>query len=238
MGAIDWLHTLEFPNHTTKGRYDWRPYLHYFVPDNVKGKTLLDVGAGDGFFSFEFEKMGAAVTALDLASQDDRDNSKFGNLNKITQQRHKDSFAPGFNFAKRTLESNVKYITMNLYNLSDFENSYDIVFCNDVLLHLTDPFRALCAFCNVCKNTLVVSTPLYVSRKPIEVVGTSLLRKFPVSSFVGADRKNAFWLPNVKCMQDMVIGAGFKILETKVFRPKKEHAEYSGLRGIVVAVKE
>ena len=237
--AVDWLHTLELRGHTTKGRYNWQPYLHHFVLDELENRTVLDVGAGDGYFSFEFEKMGGKVTALDLPSQDERDNSKFGEMNKKTLQRHKDSFAPGFMLAKEILESDVEYITMNLYNLiSEDSKAFDVVFCNDVLLHLTDPFRALCAFKNVCRELLVIGTPLYEPKNLKEKMGAYLLNQFPIATFLGAGASNAFWLPNERCFQNFLIGAGFRIKKTVVFKPERRHAEYNGLRGVIAAVPE
>lgn len=69
--AIDqayWYHTIELPDgRTTAGEYDHRPYLaQYGFPASMAGMSALDVGAADGFFSFEFERRGAArVVAVD-----------------------------------------------------------------------------------------------------------------------------------------------------------------------------
>src|SRR5215470_2157961 len=40
------------------------------IPDDLTGKTVLDVGAWDGFFSFEFERRGARVLAIDTYAWD------------------------------------------------------------------------------------------------------------------------------------------------------------------------
>jgi len=235
--AIDWLHTMELHEYTTNGRYDWRPYLKKFIYEDLENKTALDIGAGDGFFSFEFEKMGAIVTALDLPSQDERDNSQFGVGNKKTPQRHQDSFTSAFMIAKEILESNVQHVTMNLYDLnSQHGEVFDVAFCNDVLLHLTDPFRALCAFRNVCKNLLVIGTPLYQPKNLMEMAGAYLLRRFPIAYFLGGGKSNAFWIPNERCLHDYVIGAGFRIKKTTAFKPARKHAEYAGLRGVIAAI--
>ena len=227
---IDWYHTIELNGVTTKGRYDWRPYLKYFEFSNLNNKTILDVGAGDGFFSFEFEKMGAIVTALDLSRQSERDNFQFGELNKKTVTSRKSNFHNAFEFARNNLGSKVQSSIMNLYNLG--EETFDVVFCNDVLLHFTDPVRALCVFSKICK-VLIVGTPLYEPRNIIE-----RLLSHSFATFLGASANHAFWLPNKKCFQDLVIGAGFKIKNTKVFKPQEKHFEYAGLRGIIVATNE
>lgn len=163
-----WYHTIELtPDFTTKGIYDWRPYWDKFNFGDLLGKTILDVGAGDGFFSFEFEKRGAKVTALDIPRQEDRDNVKIGVEGKYSEQalqrgRRSVEFKVKFNIAKELLGSKVEHIEMDLYDMSQ-ENIglFDIVFCNDVLLHLTDSLRALTRIRNVCREVAIISTPIY-----------------------------------------------------------------------------
>lgn len=67
LAEFEWYHTVELaPGVLTPGRYDHRRYLrHYELPDDLSGKTVLDIGAASGFFSFEFEKRGGRVTAVD-----------------------------------------------------------------------------------------------------------------------------------------------------------------------------
>src|SRR5262249_61156859 len=40
------------------------------IPDDLSGKTVLDIGAWDGYFSFEFERRGAHVLAIDTYAWD------------------------------------------------------------------------------------------------------------------------------------------------------------------------
>src|SRR4249920_631413 len=62
-----WYHTIELaPGIFTPGSRDCRTLLDLLdLPSNVAGKRVLDVGARDGYFSFEMEKQGAEVVALD-----------------------------------------------------------------------------------------------------------------------------------------------------------------------------
>src|SRR4029077_18879087 len=76
--AVDerfWDHTIELPDGTaTKGWFDLRPYVrHYGLPDDLTGLRALDVGCWDGFWSFELERRGAEVVALDLDREEDLD---------------------------------------------------------------------------------------------------------------------------------------------------------------------
>ena len=63
---IKWFHTMKLNGVTTKGLCDWRPYKHLFFLDNVKNSSVLDVGAGDGYFSFEMEKKELMLLLLKL----------------------------------------------------------------------------------------------------------------------------------------------------------------------------
>src|SRR5712691_11038678 len=64
--ALGWYHTIDLGNGVvTKGQSDTIPLQGEKFPD-VKGKSVLDIGAWDGYYSFEAERRGAArVVALD-----------------------------------------------------------------------------------------------------------------------------------------------------------------------------
>lgn len=234
-----WYHTIELtPKFTTKGIYDWRPYWDKFSFGDLRGKNILDVGAGDGFFSFEFEKRGAKVTALDIPSQRDRDNVKIGvqgNYSKEALHRGRRSveFKAKFDIAKKSLNSKVERIEMDLYEMTkESIGLFDIVFCGDVLLHLTDPLRALARIRNVCKEVSIISTPIYSTlsvHHPLQKLAILSLRNISLSYFMGATGHGAFWIPTRRCLGDMIIGAGFKRERwISNFTPSKEHVMRGG----------
>jgi tRNA (mo5U34)-methyltransferase len=66
--SLDWYHTIDLGQGIiTPGSYDHRSYLQFYgLPEDLAGKTALDIGAGSGFFAFEMERRGAKVTATDL----------------------------------------------------------------------------------------------------------------------------------------------------------------------------
>src|SRR5882762_9398409 len=65
-----WYHTIDLGDGLiTPGTYDYRFNLDQFhFPEDMTGMQVLDVGSGSGFFAFEFERRGAAVTSVDLPS--------------------------------------------------------------------------------------------------------------------------------------------------------------------------
>ncbi len=63
-----WFHTIDLGNGIrTPGQKDTPSEVHHFqIPADLTGKTVLDIGAYDGFYSFEAERRGAArVVAAD-----------------------------------------------------------------------------------------------------------------------------------------------------------------------------
>ena len=67
MQEIQWWHTMELDGVMTKGRDNSAQKLKLIqMPEKLDGKSVIDVGAWDGFFSFEAERRGAKdVLAID-----------------------------------------------------------------------------------------------------------------------------------------------------------------------------
>ncbi len=65
-----WYHCIDLGDGVmAEGDYDMQRYLPaYRFPEDLRGKRVLDVGRASGFFSFEFERRGADVTATELDS--------------------------------------------------------------------------------------------------------------------------------------------------------------------------
>ncbi len=89
---------------------------------DFNGKSVLDIGAWDGYFSFTAEKRGAKrVVALD-----DPD-FRWGGMD-------------GFNFLHDHFKSSVEWKKGTVYSLPD--EMFDVVLCYGVLYHLSDPLLA------------------------------------------------------------------------------------------------
>jgi tRNA (mo5U34)-methyltransferase len=168
-----WYHLIEVaPGIETPGMYDMRPTLpHYRFPASLAGKTVLDVGASNGFFSFHFEKLGAKrVVATNLASYQQHDYPRWY-LEKLRAEKSPAELAAfdyhqstgGFEVAKEILASRVEHLLTPIYALpSATTTRFDFAFCGSVLVHLRDPVLGLEAIREVLKpgGELIVATSI------------------------------------------------------------------------------
>lgn len=224
-----WYHTVDLGGGVvTKGIYDHRPYLErYGFPADLRGKTVLDVGAASGFFSFEFERRGAAVTATDLPRWMDHDFAP----------KYEPDLAPAaaesylrdpFLFARAKRGSKVERREINIYDLSpETVGAFDLVFCGSVLLHLTDPVRALWRLRSVTREggAAILATAIQDDPSPE-----------PRAVFVGNEKAFTWWLPNRACFEAMVRSAGFAAVEwVSQFRLDFADGKPGHLHGVVRA---
>src|SRR6201996_7409082 len=97
----------------------WR-LAHFQLPGDLRGKRVLDIGAWDGWFSFECERRGAEVVAVDCVELDT------------------------FLEAKELIGSNVESLTLDFNELSAQRlGRFDIVLFFGVLYHLRHPLLGL-----------------------------------------------------------------------------------------------
>jgi len=160
--SLIWYHTLDLGEGLiTPGIYDHRPYLKYYgIPEDLKGKRVLDIGAASGFFTFELERRGAQVVATELPSWLDHDVGPGyvpdRPLEVLEQYLHQP-----FLFAKKVLGSKAKLKKINIYELSPKKiGMFDLVFCGSLLLHLTDPIQALWRIASVTKEVAIIATAI------------------------------------------------------------------------------
>jgi tRNA (mo5U34)-methyltransferase len=205
VGGFEWYHCIDLGHGiVTPGTFNLQPLLsHYGIPESLAGKTVLDVGPGHGFFAFEFERRGAErVVTAELPSWTDHDSNPAlaaaaSSVPEIGEAYHRQAFG----FAIDALGSRVERRFCNIYDLTpERVGMFDFVFCASVLLHLSDPLRALWALRRVCRDEAIICTGIQA---------TPLLRWLPLARFVGHANGHAYWLPTMRCLGEMVVAAGF-----------------------------
>jgi len=200
IASMIWYHTLDLGNGIfTPGHYDHRPYLHYYgIPENLSGKSVLDIGTASGFFAFEMEKRGATVTATDIKKWREHDFGRNYKPDHPEPELKKYLHEP-FRYAKRTLGSKVKKKKINIYDISPAKlGCFDIVFCSSVLVHLMDPVRALHRIQSITRELAIIATVIHREEN-----------KDPLALFSGHLGGSSWWFPNKTCLEAMIQSAGF-----------------------------
>src|SRR6187401_1004793 len=141
-----WYQTIDLGEElVTKGVDDTpRRLATLGLPDSLAGLSVLDIGAWDGFFSFECERRGAArVVAADFYSWH---GTGWGTK-------------AGFTLAREALGSRVEDIDIDVMDLSPERiGTFDVVLFLGVLYHLRHPFLALERVASVTRDYLIVET--------------------------------------------------------------------------------
>ncbi len=235
-----WWHSIPFGNGFSSSGVKSEQQLNYemnalHLPD-LSGKTVLDIGAWDGFFSFEAEKRGAKkivaldhyVWSLDLSPtfQYWEECKRRGVIQKdpktIPEFWHPDTLPgkKGFNTAKHLLSSKVEpvvgdFMQMDISQLGEF----DVVLYLGVLYHMENPFEAIKRVAKITREMAVIETLAMV----IPLYENVPLCQFFESNEVNHDVTN-WWAPNLAGLESLCRAAGFK--EIKVFVGPPEQAKY------------
>lgn len=200
-----WYHTIDLGHGVvTPGIFDHRPHLaHYGFPADLSGQSVLDAGAANGFFAFEFERRGARrVLAVDIPTSAQDMVVSVDEPFRAEHAHDFDAFDPRlFRFAHRELGSTVEHRDIDIYDLTpERVGVFDLMFCGSVLMHLSDPFRALRALRSVCRGRSVVVSGV-LAHTPGERA---------VAEFVHQEVMFCFWTPTLECLRRQAVAAGFE----------------------------
>ncbi|OQW60734.1 MAG: hypothetical protein A4S14_02905 [Proteobacteria bacterium SG_bin9] len=146
---VTWYHEFDFPG-GYKARANtpdvadhhaiWKHIQKNLDQIDFTGKTVLDIGCWDGYWSFYSERRGAKhVLATDDASQNWAGSK-------------------GLMLARELLKSKVETnLAVSIYELEKLQTRFDIILCMGVYYHLVDPYYAFAQVRHLChENTIVV----------------------------------------------------------------------------------
>lgn len=196
--SVKWHHDFELaPGLWTGGTY--RPHgllSRLSLPSDMTGMRVLDVGARDGFFSFECEKRGADVLAVDFVPQD----------------------ATGFALAKSIVGSSVNYLHASIYELPKHNlGHFDVVLFLGVIYHLPDPYLALEIVYSLTRSNGTAFIESTRADEELETsvghVDVSMFRDIPVM-VLSTRNRSSFWDPNEACLKALCRQVGFDIVRT------------------------
>ncbi len=207
----DWFQNLDLggvrtaPNHFL-GDYPsikWRNFAHA-IPADLSGKSVLDIGCNAGFYSLEMKRRGASrVVGID------------SDETYLAQAR----------FAAEVNGAAIEFRRLDVYDVAELQERFDLVLFMGVMYHLRHPLLALDRLWeHVVGDTLVFQSLMRGSKEveplaadyPFEETGIFERPGHPAMYFVeksySHDPTN-WWIPNRACAEAMLRSAGFEIAD-------------------------
>ncbi len=208
---IKWFHKIDLGNGivTPGSKKTFNEIKRIGIPENLEDKTVLDIGAWDGYYSFEAEKRGAKrVLAADY---------------HVWKGLGWGSKA-GFDLARSALNSKVEEKLISVFDITpETVGTFDIVLFLGVLYHLQNPLLALEKIFSVTNELAIIETVcdmLECNRPAIAFYPNNELAGDP-SNWCG---------PNFLAMESMLKTVGFKTV--KIFSKNPEAYRIDGKPGV------
>lgn len=210
-----WYHAMDLGDGVvTPGTFDMASYLHlYRLPERLDGQRVLDVGASNGFFSFEFERRGAAeVVSVDLPSWGAHDwTPRYRERHHAQSEEMQDyidrqTMRAGFELCREALGcQRVRKEEMAIYDLSPERlGEFDLVFCGSMLMHVRDPILGTQRMRSVCKPNGELIISISTTREDTDE---------PVARFIGKWNQCNWWLMSPRCLAEVLRCADFDVEE-------------------------
>lgn len=195
---INWFHSMPMPDGSiSKGKRPievLRREADCIFKMGMEGRSMLDIGAWDGFFSFEAERRGAR----DILSTDHFCWSGPGWGSK-----------EGYDFTHKTWSSKARSQDVDVFSLDpQDQGSFDVVLFLGVLYHLKDPYGGLERAAKMTKDLLVVETVTDCNHTKVPVM------RHYLNTELDKDPTN-FFAPNIACLESMLREMGFETIEAK-----------------------
>ena len=212
-GLAPWFHNLHLPSgHETAADHPlgdfpalkWRQLAPH-VPADLTGKRVLDVGCNAGFYSFALAALGAQVLAID--------SDPHYLAQACWAAAHLDP------------EQRVSFRQIQVYDLAQIEERFDLVLFLGVLYHVRYPLLALDLLAERTAGTLILQTMTMPGGSPDEppadlsIDERSSLRdgSWPMVAFIerrlAGDPTN-WWVADDAAVRAMARSAGLRITAT------------------------
>lgn len=207
MSAIRWFHSFEFADGQIidgiRPLVRLKQEANVIFRHSVAGKSVLDIGAWDGYFSFEAERRGAASV---LAT----DHFCWSGPGWGTKA--------GFDYVHARLASKVQSRDIDVFDLSPKIGTFDVVLFLGVLYHLKNPLGGLEIVAKMTRQFAVIETEADALD-----IGVPVMR-FYKGTELNNDPTN-FWAPNLLCLDAMLLEAGFRHTEVAYVEPLPRDAK-------------
>lgn len=230
-----WYHRIDLPGGVlTPGLVPVDPSA-YGIPESLRGLRVLDVGAWDGYWTFEALKRGAReVVAIDDYS-DERDCLK--NNGRCAWEK--------FDLCRQALgydEHACKRLDLSVYDATEEKlGRFDVVFLFGAIYRLRHPLLALDRLSAICDREIYVESAILDDFSPYRggyghgyPDNEMVMEFYPGQQYGNADTN--WWVPTLRCLEQMVLASGFAQARSWKL-PQEPGPALSSCRGFVKAAK-
>jgi tRNA (mo5U34)-methyltransferase len=205
-----WFHNLDLGGgvRTAPGHFlgdypavKWRRFAHA-LPQDLRGRSVLDIGCNGGFYAIEMKRRGAArVVAIDP------------DPDYLAQAR----------FAAEMTGQEIEFRDLSVYDVGSLGERFDIVLFMGVLYHLRHPLLALDLIHEHVAGDMLVFQSMQRGADHVEPLREDYdfweeaqfgLPGYPRLHFVEhryAHDPTNWWVPNRACVEAMLRSAGFEV---------------------------
>jgi tRNA (mo5U34)-methyltransferase len=222
-----WFHNIELngvwtaPDHFL-GNYPAIKWQNFSaaIPQDLTGKSVLDIGCNGGFYSLEMKKRGAQrVLGVDFD----------------------DDYLEQARFAAQVTGHDIEFRKLSVYDLGALGETFDVVLFMGVLYHLRHPLLALDLIHEHVAKDLLVFQSMQRGAKEVDPVDENYTfwqtdhfdrPGYPKMHFIEhryADDPTNWWAPNSACVEAMLRSSGFAIVqhpEDEVYVCRRVEAPY------------
>lgn len=184
------------------------------LPEDMSGKSFLDIGAFDGLHSFEAEARGAErVLATDVWDDAEYDDEWWKSLRPGRK---------GFDLVRNYKDSDVEGRTIPVEDISpETVGTFDVVLAAGLVYHVKEPYSAIENIVSVADDVAVIESALMHEDN-----------SKPYMRFDKTSERSDWWSPNLKCLEEMTRQAGCG--QTESFFQDPDQAKHPSVREVVV----
>ena len=143
------------------------------IPENLFGKTVLDLGCNAGYFSMVCKERGSKyVCGIDY------------NPTYIAQAK----------FCSKIKNMDIDYRQMSILDIKDLNKKFDLVLCIGLLYHVPNIHDAIKSICLVANKTILVETATSACTKQL------LDSPIPLAVIADNNKEPGHWHVNIACL--------------------------------------
>lgn len=242
-----WYHKIELPGGiVTPG---WAPICaeKYAIPNDLSDKRILDIGAWDGYWTFEALRRGAREV---IAIDDFSDNLGEPEKAKRNKWETFDICREAFGYIDHHFENGwlndngqmCRRQQISVYDISeDLLGRFDIIFLFGTIYHLKYPLLALDKISAICDGEIYIESAICDDYSPYKGGlnkgyrdNNMVMEFYPTKEY--GNNQNNWWVPTLQTLAYMVQSVGFDNIE--LWRLTENPINAGQCRGFVFASKK